>query len=191
MTSRVLLVSPAMTASLRQARFDDGAPLDDRGRADARAAAGSLPADAPVVTSASARCQETARALGLAPSGSPAELAGMEMGHWRGRSLDEVTASEPAAVARWLTEPEFAPTGGESVVGFCARVARWLDAAAAGGGRVVAVVEPEVVRAAVVHATGAPPAAFWRLDVEPLTVTELSGRAGRWNVRLGRPVKSL
>ncbi|ATL33072.1 histidine phosphatase family protein [Streptomyces formicae] len=191
MTSRVLLVSPAMTASLRQARFDDGAPLDDRGRADARAAAGSLPADALVVTSASTRCRETAEALGLAPTDSPAELAGMAMGHWRGRSLHEVTASEPEALARWLTDPDHAPAGGESVSSFSARVVRWLDATAAGEGRLVAVVEPEVVRAAVIHVTGAPPAAFWRLDVEPLTVTELSGRAGRWNLRLGRPVNSL
>ncbi|MFJ2771052.1 histidine phosphatase family protein [Streptomyces sp. NPDC087300] len=190
MTSRVLLVSPALTASLRQARFDDGASLDERGRADARAAAGSLPVDATVVTSDSLRCRETAEALGLSGTDSPADLAGMSMGHWRGRTLHEVSTAEPDAVARWLADPGYAPTGGESVLGVCARVARWLDATAAGSGRVVAVVEPEVVRAAVLHATGAPPAAFWRLDVAPLTVTELSGRAGRWNVRLGRPVTS-
>ncbi|NEB75543.1 histidine phosphatase family protein, partial [Streptomyces sp. SID14478] len=78
--------------------------------------------------------------------------------------------------------------GGESVTQVCARVAGWLDGVPGGAGRLVAVVEPDVVRAAVVHATGAPLAAFWRLDVAPLTVTELSGRLGRWNVRLGRPL---
>nr|EIF93375.1 phosphoglycerate mutase [Streptomyces tsukubensis NRRL18488] len=46
-----------------------------------------------------------------------------------------------------------------------------------------------MVRAAVVHALALPPEAFWRLDVPALTVTELSGREGRWNLRLGtRPV---
>jgi hypothetical protein len=39
-----------------------------------------------------------------------------------------------------------------------------------------------------VGALGLPLSVFWRLDVPPLTVTELSGRAGRWNLRLGRPL---
>jgi len=34
----------------------------------------------------------------------------------------------------------------------------------------------------------APESAFWRVDVPPLTATEFSGRAGRWNVRAGRPL---
>ena len=55
-------------------------------------------------------------------------------------------------------------------------------------GRTVAVVEPEVVRALVVRVLGAPESAFWRVDVPPLTATELSGRAGRWNLRAGRPL---
>ncbi|ARI50962.1 phosphoglycerate mutase [Streptomyces sp. S8] len=53
---------------------------------------------------------------------------------------------------------------------------------------VLAVVEPAVVRAAVVHGLALPLEAFWRLDVAPLALTELSGRPGRWNVRLGRPL---
>ncbi len=52
----------------------------------------------------------------------------------------------------------------------------------------LAVAEPAVVRAAIVHALGLPPALFWRLDVPPLTLTELTGRSGRWNLRCGRPL---
>ncbi|MFD5204753.1 histidine phosphatase family protein, partial [Streptomyces sp. NPDC058375] len=52
----------------------------------------------------------------------------------------------------------------------------------------LAVAETAVVRAAVVHALRLPSEAFWRLDVAPLTLTELSGRSGRWNVGLGRPL---
>jgi hypothetical protein len=48
------------------------------------------------------------------------------------------------------------------------------------------VVEPEVVRGVVVHVLGAPEGAFWRVDVPPLTATDVSGRSGRWNLRLGR-----
>ncbi|WP_251092088.1 histidine phosphatase family protein [Streptomyces sp. Caat 7-52] len=186
MTGRVLLVSPAMSVSLRQARFDDGGPLDDTGVARARSAAGALPSAARVFVSPGERCLRTAAVLGL--DGVPVqELAGLDVGRWRGRTLDEVGAAEPEAVGRWLSDPGCAPHGGESVRDLCARVARWLADAQDLEGRTLAVVEPEVVRAAVVDALGIPDSVFWRLDVPPLTVTELSGRAGRWNLRLGRP----
>ncbi|BBC92196.1 histidine phosphatase family protein [Streptomyces griseofuscus] len=186
MTSRVLLVSPAMTPALRQARFYDGDSIEDVGAARARSAAGSLPAPARVVVSASTRCRETARALGLEGAVEEAALRGVDVGRWRGRALDEVTGAEPEALGHWLTDPEWAGHGGESVREVCARVGAWLDGAA--DGRTVAVVEPEIVRAAVVGALGLPMSAFWRLDVVPLTATGLSGRAGRWNLRLGGPL---
>ncbi|MEU3825447.1 histidine phosphatase family protein [Streptomyces sp. SID486] len=187
MTSRVYLVAPAGSASLRQARFyDGGGPIDDAGAESARAAAGSLPSAARVLLSPGVRCRETAEALGLDGTVVP-ELAGLDVGRWRGRALDEVGAAEPEAVGRWLTDPDCAPHGGETVTGFCARVGDLLSGGVFPDGRTVAVVEPEVVRAVVVQVLGAPEAAFWRLDVPPLTVTELSGRSGRWNLRLGRP----
>ncbi|AJC60651.1 histidine phosphatase family protein [Streptomyces sp. 769] len=186
MTSRITLVSPAIGPSLRQGRFDDGGPLDAVGAAQARAAAGALPAAARVCVSPSVRCRETATALGLEGDPSGPELAGLDVGRWSGRTLDDVAAAEPEAVARWLTDPGAAPHGGESVRDLCGRVARWLEACGRADGRTLAVVEPEVVRAVVVHVLGAPEEAFWRIDVPPLTATELSGRSGRWNLRLGR-----
>ncbi|QHC32550.1 histidine phosphatase family protein [Streptomyces sp. HF10] len=186
MTSRVLLVSPAMTPALRGARFYDGDPIEDLGAARARSAAGSLPAAARVVLSASTRCRETARALGLDAGAEASALRGVDVGRWRGRTLDDVTAAEPEALGHWLTDPEWTGHGGESVREVCARVGAWLDGAE--DGRTVAVVEPEIVRAAVVQALGLPSGAFWRLDVVPLTATELSGRGGRWNLRLGGPL---
>ncbi|WP_330461499.1 histidine phosphatase family protein [Streptomyces sp. NBC_00820] len=187
MTTRVVLVSPATSPELREARFGGGGSVDERGAARARAAAGSLPGAVRTLISPSARCRETAAELGLHGLDAP-ELAPLDVGRWRGRTLDEVGAAEPEAVARWLADPSGAPHGGESVEDVCARVGGWLESAAQVPGRTVAVVEPEIVRAAVVHALGIPAAAFWRLDVPPLTATELSGRAARWNVRLGSPL---
>ncbi|MFF8931563.1 histidine phosphatase family protein [Streptomyces longwoodensis] len=187
MTSRVTFVSPATSPSLRRARFYDGDSIDDTGTARARAGAGSLSVPARVVVSPSARCRQTASALGLVGAETP-ELAGLDVGHWRGRTLEAVAAAEPEAVAHWLTDPCSAPHGGESVQVLCERVSRWLEGARAFEGRVLAVVEPEVVRAAVTQALDLPATVLWRLDVPPLTVTELSGRAGRWNLRLGRPL---
>ncbi|MEU2914307.1 histidine phosphatase family protein [Streptomyces massasporeus] len=127
MTSRVVLVSPATSQSLRQARFDDGGSLDTDGRACASAVAGSLPPAARVVVSPGVRCRETAGSLGL-EGAEAAELAGLEAGRRRGRNLAEVAVTEPEAVGRWLTDPSSAPHGGESVRDACARVGRWLDA---------------------------------------------------------------
>lgn len=233
MTSRVMLISPAMSAALREARFDDGCPLDPAGLRLAEAAAGSLPAADHVLLSPTVRCRETAEALGLGTLAvTDPDLAGLDVGRWRGATLAEVSAAEPEAVGRWLADPSSAPHGGESVSGLCERVAKWLEtvadpsAGASGSGasgssssgsgsgsasgagpgprpgagpgsgpgagpgpgsvRVIAVVEPEIVRAGVVLALGAPESAFWRVDVPPLVATEFSGRAGRWNVRVGR-----
>ncbi|WP_353946031.1 histidine phosphatase family protein [Streptomyces sp. HUAS MG91] len=187
MSRRVWFVSPALNASLREARFDDGAALDAAGRAAAVAAAPALPAPNLAVVSGSRRCRETAGLLGLGPVAAPDELAAPDTGAWRGRTLAEVSGESPQDVGRWLGDPEFRAGGGESVADVCGRVSRWLDALD-GDGLVIGVVEPELARAAVVHALGAPLSAYWRCDVAPLTVTELSGRGGRWNVRCGRPL---
>jgi hypothetical protein len=49
-------------------------------------------------------------------------------------------------------------------------------------GAAVAVTHGGVIKAAVVNALGAEPAAFWRVDASPLHVTVLHGRDGRWTV---------
>ncbi|GGW69804.1 phosphoglycerate mutase [Streptomyces lucensis JCM 4490] len=182
-----MLISPAVNAALRQARFDEGCPLDPAGAEHAGAAAAALPRAARALVSPSVRCRQTAAALGLDAGDAP-ELAGLDVGRWRGRTLDEVGASEPEAVARWLTDPASAPHGGESVHELCERVGAWLEDAARCDGRTIAVVEPDVVRAATVRVLGAPEAAFWRVDVRPLHAAGFSGRAGRWNLTAGRPL---
>ncbi|MET8983561.1 histidine phosphatase family protein [Streptomyces sp. NPDC004539] len=184
MTHRLHLLAPALSASLREARFDDGCSLDAAGVRAARDAADGVPVAVRVWCSPSVRCRETAAELGLTAVDVP-EWAGLDAGRWRGLTLEEVGAREPEALAGWLSDPGAAPHGGESVRGFCDRVAGWLTSGAELSGRTVAVVEPEVVRAVVVRLLGAPDEAFWRVDVPPLSGVEASGRGGRWNVRLG------
>ncbi|MEV4333410.1 histidine phosphatase family protein [Streptomyces sp. NPDC049597] len=190
MTTRVTLVSPATSEALRSVRFDDDTPLDPAGIARAEGAAAGLPPAALAFASPSRRCRETARALGLDDVAPEAALAACDMGRWRGRTLDDVAAAEAESVALWLNDPTVAPHGGEALRDVRIRVGAWLDALRGDPApRVVAVVEPDVVRAAVVHALAAADHAFWRIDVRPLTATELSGRAERWNVLSGRPLE--
>lgn len=188
MTVRVMLISPAMNAALREARFAGDAPLDDAGLRQARSAAGSAPAADRFLRGPSLRCTATADALGLQSEAEHA-LRDWEMGRWSGAPLTEVSADEPERVAAWLADPSAAPHGGESLLELCGRAGGWLDSLQGGDtGRVLGVAEPAVIRAVLVHALALPPEAFWRLDVAPLTVTELSGRSGRWNLRCGRPL---
>ncbi|WLQ39041.1 histidine phosphatase family protein [Streptomyces laculatispora] len=188
MTVRVMLISPAMNAALREARFAGDAPLDDSGLRQARAAADAVPAAGRHLRGPSLRCATTADALGLRCHPEHA-LRDWEMGRWSGARLTEVSADEPDRVAAWLADPSAAPHGGESLLGLCARVGAWLDSLrGSDDGPVLGVAEPAVIRAAAVHALDLPPQVFWRLDVAPLTVTELSGRSGRWNLRCGRPL---
>ncbi|WP_414170244.1 histidine phosphatase family protein [Streptoverticillium reticulum] len=187
MTVRVMLVSPAAGPALRDHRFDDGASLDAAGLQQARAAAAALPGADRYLCAPAVRCRETAAALGL-DAHAAADLRDLDVGAWTGRTLDEVAASAPHDLAAWLADPAAAPHGGESATALVERIGAWLDGRGGESGRVLAVAEPAVIRAAVVHALGLPPAVFWRLDVHPLSLTTLSGRAGRWNLHCGRPL---
>lgn len=176
---RLLLVRHAATLATRAAAFPVDEPLDERGAADAAALADRLPARCDVLCSPAARCVQTAAAAGLTPLRSERLLAECDFGAWAGRCLSEV---DPDAAAAWMTDPAATPHGGESLRAFVARVAGWLDMQARLDGRAVAITHGGVVKAAVVHALGAPIDAFWRIDCAPLSITELHAHDGRWTV---------
>lgn len=133
------------------------------------------------ICSPALRARETAAAAGLDATVEPA-LCECDFGAWAGRSLQDVHAAEPDAVAAWMTDPDACPHRGESLSALIARVAGWMDAQAALDGRAIVVTHGGVVRAAVVHALRAPAPSAWRIDVSPLAVTELHARDGRWTV---------
>jgi broad specificity phosphatase PhoE len=110
-------------------------------------------------------------------------LRDCDYGRWRGRSSEELQAEEPESMTAWLTDPRSAPHGGESICSVLHRVGAWLDARSNVGGHGVAVTHPAIVRAAIIHAIEAAPSTFWRIDVAPLTHTELRARNGGWTLR--------
>jgi broad specificity phosphatase PhoE len=180
---RLHLLTHAATAASRQARFPADEPLDESGQRTASAV--SLAAPDRLWCAPSRRCRETAALVlpGRAVDGEAPD--GPASGGWAGRAPAELAAEDPAALQAWLTDPDGAPPGGESLAALLARVGGWMDGLDADDdrGAALAVVDPPVVRAAVAHALGAGPAGLWRVDAAPLTLAVLTGRAGRWNLR--------
>ncbi|OUC91882.1 histidine phosphatase family protein [Streptosporangium minutum] len=176
--TRLLLICHASTSATVRAAFPGDEPLDGRGLRQATGLAARF-GQGSAACAAELRCTQTAAALGLRIDPDPL-LADCDYGRWAGKTLDEVEAGEPESLAAWLTDPAAAPHGGESIAGLLDRVAGWLSCRAPG--RTVAVTHPPFIRAAVVHAVGAPASAFWRVDVAPLARVALTGRGGRWRL---------
>jgi broad specificity phosphatase PhoE len=179
---RVVLVRHASTGGVRRARFGADDPIDARGRREATALRGELPDAAEALAAPGLSSFQTASLAGCRPVRIEQALADCDYGRWTGLAFDDVARDEPDAARAWLSEPQTAPHGGESIASLLARIAAWLDDQRHRDGTVVAVAAAAVVRAAVVHALGAPAAAFWRIDIAPASMTELHARDGRWTV---------
>jgi broad specificity phosphatase PhoE len=187
-TIRLVLVTHASTSATAGARFPADEPLEARGVSGVEEARGTLRRFEVAVRGPERRCAETADALGFAAVAHPS-LADLDLGTWRGRTLTDLGAERPSELGAWLTDPEAAPHGGESVSALADRVAGWLGELPSEPSRIVAITHPAVVRAAVLHVLGASLAGFWRLDAGPLTQTWLSHHAGRWQLReTGHPL---
>ena len=130
------------------------------------------------MTSPAVAACRTAEALGLAAIYEPA-LRDLDAGRWTGKVLSEIA---PDDLAAWLTDPDYAGHGGESVAALLARIDDFLTARLAAGS-VVAVSHGAVLRAALVAVLGAPPSAFWHIDTPPLSMLSLNSNGRRWALR--------
>lgn len=212
MDLRLLLISHAATAAQRAGRIPAdpaGADsLDARGIADTAAARArlALPGDAIAFVSPAACARETASALGLAATVEP-KLADMNYGRWHGQKLIDIAATAPDQLAAWTRDPDAAPHGGESFSQLVIRLGAWLDTQhvadpaaldeSTGAGsnpgsaprtsthmrNLVAVTHAPLLRAAIVHALGATPAIFPRIEIAPLSVVELRRSPRGWTWR--------
>ncbi|MFF5139122.1 histidine phosphatase family protein [Streptomyces sp. NPDC013157] len=178
-----LLCAPGGDATLDPLLGD--APLSEPGLRLAGAARAVLSPCEQAVRAPSARCSQTADAIGLAAVSEPV-LRDLDVGRWCGRTVGEVAASEPDGFSAWRTDPDAAPHGGESVRQLCRRSADWLSGMTPGTGHAVAITEAAVVRAALIHALALPARAFWHLAVPPLCTVFLTWRGDCWDVQSGR-----
>ena len=183
--TRLILICHASTSATREARFGADDPLDAHGFSSI-AQAGPIGADYASWTSPALAARQTAERFGLSAA-VDVSLRDLDGGSWRSRSLAEIADADPASLAAWLSDPIARPHGGESIAMLAERISAWLESAGRAANRVAAVTHAAVIRAAILHALGAPLTAFWRIDVPPLTTVELSGFGTRWNLRSFTP----
>jgi len=188
-TSRLSLICQGASPATRAAAFPDDGPLEEKTLAALRGmpAVGRHRARAWVSPMQAAR--QTAEALALAID-EDRDLRAPDYGRWAGRTLAAVVEDEPAMLAQWLADPQFSGHGGESLDLLLERARKWLGRRGRSSRRTIAVTNAAVVRAMVVEVLGAPVQAFWRIDIAPLTVTELRHDGRRWTLRCcGRPLE--
>jgi broad specificity phosphatase PhoE len=182
MKLQITWIAHGATPATRHAAFPDDEPLEDKARAKAAGLARALGRADQVLVAPERRARETADALGLTGKIDGA-LRDCDHGSWAGRSLAEIQAEAPAALALWLSDPAAYPHGGESIAELIRRIGAWCDDPDRGEGRVLAVTHPAVMRAAGVHALGANPTAYWRIDVAPLSRLILSRQGATWRLQ--------
>ena len=180
MTLRITWLAHGATAATRRVCFPRDEPIEEKAREATARLKESLTRSDRVLIAPERRTQETAAALGLSGTSEPL-LRDCDHGRWAGCALAELEAREPQALAAWLKDPDAAPHGGESVADVIRRIARWSDSR--GEGRILAVTHPTVIRAALIHAMGAPASSFWRVDVAPLSHLVLSRQGANWRVQ--------
>lgn len=135
-----------------------------------------------IVSSPARVATQTTDAL-AATSTTDVALADLDLGHWRGRSLSDIQATEPEALATWMADADFAGHGGESRAALVERVSSWLEERRAADGHTLAVTHPVVIQAAMLGILGAPAAAFRHIDVPPLHALDIRGDGRRWAIR--------
>lgn len=158
-------------------------PLDELGRRQAEQVAAALGPVDRVVASPLLRTRQTAAAL----TGAPPEevevddrLVELDYGAWDGRPVAEVA---PEEWARWRSDLEWAPPGGESLAALGRRVRAALDELVpdAVGRTVVVVTHVSPIKAALAWALRVGDEVAWRCFVPPAAImrVEVRGDARR------------
>ena len=181
MSLRLAFICHAPTKATRTASFPNNEPLDEPGLAKAQAVSPKFRAGTGFVRSPALAAKQTAEAFNVPAEAQP-ELRELDYGSWSGVSLQAIESERPESLSQWLADPLSCPHGGESMLALFERISTWLAKYQDQSGHLVAISHASVVRAAVISAIAAPPSAFWRIDVSPLSITRLQCSRGVWNL---------
>ncbi|QND64812.1 histidine phosphatase family protein [Mesorhizobium loti] len=182
MLVRLTMICNGATAATRQGSFPLDEPLEPRSITLAQTMRATLRRADRVWTSPALRARQTAAALSLDASAEPL-LADQDHGSWAGKRFDEIQAEHPEGIAAWLTDPDAAPHGGESLADVARRASNLMGGLIAERGHTVAITHANVIRTAILHVLGAPLAACWKIDIEPLSITDFRSDGRRWVLR--------
>ncbi|MEZ2329639.1 histidine phosphatase family protein [Mesorhizobium sp. RCC_202] len=182
MVARLTMIASGATPGMRKGRFPNDEALEPQAVERARTMAASLRRADRVWTSPALAARQTAQALGLQAGVEPL-LAEQDFARWAGRSFEEVQAENPDGMAAWFADPDAAPHGGETLSAVAQRGAALVERLAGEGGHTIAVTHAVVIRAAIVHVLGAPSSSVWKIDIEPLSLTDLRSDGRRWVLR--------
>lgn len=145
-------------------------------------AAKILPRPAKLITSDLCRTVETAEAIrqagyhDLPPPLIDADLREQNLGHWQGKTREEIGIHQRALSERFWLTPEFeAAPGGESFADLCARTAKrtihhsWQYR----NQDIICVAHNGTIRAALVLALNCAPATVMRFVIDNVSITRL------------------
>jgi phosphoserine phosphatase len=182
--AKVLLVRHGHVEGIEPARFRgrSDVPLTEQGRSQARAAAECIAErwrPSVVYVSPLERCVQTAReicAASSAPSVVVEDLNDLDYGAWRWKTHAEVRAQWPELFDRWFAAPQLVRfPEGESLQELIARTADVLRMVLEqhGNDTVVLVGHDSGIRALLLQLLDQPLSAYWRLALEPASVSEV------------------
>jgi len=147
--------------------------LDQAARAAARFADSKV---SRIYTSPLRRAQQTAAAIAEV-CGAEVEiderLIELDYGDWDGRALSELRTTRESG---WLSDPTFAPPGGESLVAVMARVASFCGYRLVADDRIVAVSHVSPIKSAVAWALGVDEQATLRMYLALASITKIGAR---------------
>lgn len=163
-------------------QLDD--PLSEKGWAQMRAAVGEQAPWGRIVSSPLLRCRAFAETLASAhglPLALDERLQEIGFGGWEGRTIAEIEAASPGALARFKADPLNArPAGAEPLDIFHARVAIALEELVVrhAGEHVLLVGHAGVIRMAFAWALHVPLEHAYRIEVANASLTRLCFDAG-------------
>lgn len=171
----------ANRSGLLQGRTD--LPLTDLGRSQGRRLAAALASERPVrvLTSPLQRARETATSIATAVDIDVEvddRLIELDYGEWEQRPYLEVGGEE---WARWRSDRDFAPPGGESLRSVTERVASFCTeqlATSAADHLVVAVSHVSPIKAAALWALDVGETTAFRMYLELASITRVAARPG-------------
>ncbi|WP_177327346.1 histidine phosphatase family protein [Pseudomonas sp. H1h] len=178
-STRLTLICHARTVAQKLSRFPTNEPVENQPLA-LGALAKQFGSATRLLCGPELRTRQTAEGFGATPQVDDA-LRDCDWGRWHGQAIKDLQLSEAEALQAWISDPQAAPHGGESVMQLGERVAAWLTSLQGAPGHVVAITHPFVVRAALMQVVQG--AAFNAIDVEPLSVVQLRFN-GIWRLRL-------